>query len=668
VTKRLAEAKGSAYFLPPKKDKPKYPNMALTPFGYRSKALLLAALFVLAALPLLAQTSPPLASGKFKGYAILGSGNVTAVYSDDPRVKGKNSSLGVQHFYFEDYTKDYIAASSLVLTSDGKAVSFDTASFEMNPYFCAVTKRRNATLDVQTQAFMTANECLVLSYAFTNRTTEKLTLSASLQLKIALDSLMQPAILTKKKTKQTKLDFKNGTTLLVASGDNAFVTLSNATLTLQKSEPLTIAKGQTKTLRFLIAADRASGKQAKRNLVVIDAPRLLPNTQQFWEAWMKKGLVPNFSDARLTAFYKQNLYAMKSANLNGNVPADITGQFVTNGMPQLYPRDAMMLARGFLITKHYDEAKKIIEFWMNPAIDKKSKGEWFARYDAFGKATTGGSGARFDEPEWDANGYFIWLASQYETATGRNVVPKEFIYELADFLVGKIDKSGLLYEGGIVEWSGYLPATNMTCAAALGLASDIAARNGDADKAKLYKQSYAVISNSLVKLFDKSRQTYTDVRFAGKKGKDNQSITGQYTLYLWDTSANFGVLYGYANHAEMTKANAFYLSNTQKRGGGIQYFDSPDAGLAGYGHDIFFFTTAAAAQTQALYGSPAEALKLIEWMMKNSNVYGLMPERIYLGDGNEASSTDCSPASPLSWCCAEFVNALVFAFQKEILK
>jgi hypothetical protein len=46
-------------------------------------------------------------------------------------------------------------------------------------------------------------------------------------------------------------------------------------------------------------------------------------------------------------------------------------------------------------------------------------------------------------------------------------------------------------------------------------------------------------------------------------------------------------------------------------------------------------------------------------MIINSNVYGLMPERIY-PDGS-----DCSEASPLSWCNAEFAAA-VFTFSEKL--
>jgi GH15 family glucan-1,4-alpha-glucosidase len=55
-----------------------------------------------------------------------------------------------------------------------------------------------------------------------------------------------------------------------------------------------------------------------------------------------------------------------------------------------------------------------------------------------------------------------------------------------------------------------------------------------------------------------------------------------------------------------------------------------------------------------LFGNPKVAKQNIDWMINNSNSYGLMPERIYL------NNSDCSPASPLSWCSAEFSAALLY--------
>ena len=162
-------------------------------------------------------------------------------------------------------------------------------------------------------------------------------------------------------------------------------------------------------------------------------------------------------------------------------------------------------------------------------------------------------------------------------------------------------------------------------------------------------------------MFDKTRNTYVDVRFAGKKTKENESMqdTSGDTLYLWDTSAYFGILWGYPNNKEMKETNKFYSSNTVKHRGGVQYFDAPDQGLAAYGNDMFFFTTAAHAQYLAMTNNIKESEKHINWMINNSNIYGLMPERIYL------NNQDCSDASPLSWCCAEFAAALL-EFQNSL--
>ena len=381
---------------------------------------------------------------------------------------------------------------------------------------------------------------------------------------------------------------------------------------------------------------------------------------QSWNAWMNRGVLPAFPGggpqaAQYLEAYKRNLYCVKSANLNGQIPADITGQFVTNNMPQLYPRDAMMCARVLLLTGHAEEAKQVLQFWANDDIPMRTPGEWYARYDAHGKAVDAGSGARFDEPEWDSNGYYIYLLNQYHAKTGVWLASPQFFYKLADFLVNHLSRDGLLWEGGIVEWTGYLPATNMIDAAALQVAAEMARAFGDTARAERYGATAKRISAALPEMFDKTRQTYADVRFTQQKGANGVSLTEQSgrKAYLWDTTANVGVIWGYPDNREIDLSNVFYDNNTVKLGGGMQYFDSPDPGLASYGHGVFFFTTAAAAEYQALYGKKSAAKHFIDWMIRNANSYGLMPEHI-LPDGS-----DCSAASPLSWCGAEFAATLL---------
>ena len=239
-------------------------------------------------------------------------------------------------------------------------------------------------------------------------------------------------------------------------------------------------KGKTNNpVEIVLTISDTKENALNNNNDLLNENNLFESASEYWNNWISEGKLPSFKNNEKEAqtyikLYKQNLYVVKSANLNGMIPADMTGQFLTNNMPQLYPRDAMMCARVFMETGHPAEARKIIEFWAQNKIPKKSKGEFYARYDAYAKAVDAGAGARYDEPEWDANGYFIHLVDEFLKQKDTWLADKSFIYQLADFIVNHIDESGLLYEGGIVEWTGYLPATNMICASALKTASKIA--------------------------------------------------------------------------------------------------------------------------------------------------------------------------------------------------
>ena len=103
----------------------------------------------------------------------------------------------------------------------------------------------------------------------------------------------------------------------------------------------------------------------------------------------------------------------------------------------------------------------------------------------------------------------------------------------------------------------------------------------------------------------------------------------------------------------------FYARNTVKLDGGMQYFDSPEPGLAAYGHSVFFFTTAAASQYESLYGKKAAARSFLDWMMRNANSYGLMPERILPDDSGFSLLRRCPGAARSlrrRCCCGVVVN------------
>lgn len=585
--------------------------------------------------------------GPWKGYAILGNGNLTAVYSDDLRVTQSTHASGVQHLYFRDYSADYV--ESTTFQARASAGPNETG---MKNFFTAQTKTQLGSGAAQTVlCFVHPDDAVVLSLS---------AVGPGGRAAYKFDARLRDAIKTDQTIKLTSLKvedqiaialWSNGTALAISPASaGAGVSTSGATVSI--AGELNGGSDHADVL-MIPAASKAEALLKARGLR--NKSDLEAEARQHWDAWMNSGKLPkNVNSVWLEAF-KRNLYCVKSANLHGQIPADITGQFVTNNMPQLYPRDAMMCARALLAAGHPAEAKQVIDFWVSGRAPMKTPGEWYARYDAHARAVDGGSGARYDEPEWDANGYFIYLVNAYHARTGEWLAKPDLIYQLADFLVNHLSANGLLWEGGIVEWTGYLPATNMIDSAALQTASKMAGEFGDAERSRRYASTSARIAATLPYVFDTTRQTYADVRFTGTKGKNGVSLTeqtGQKT-YLWDTTANVGAIWGYPHNHELELSNVFYDKNTVKLGGGMQYFDAPDAGLASYGHGVFFFTTAAAAEYQTMYGKKSKAQGFLDWMIRNANAYGLMPEHIS-PDGKEVS-----PASPLSWCAAEFAAAML---------
>lgn len=609
-----------------------------------------AALIVLSLASLRAQTP-------WKGNSIIGNGNLCIVYSDDPRIEAKSKGKGIQHFYYKDYTMDYISSSSFEL--DGEKTK---DSIGMKDFFSPVTFSRGDNFNSEILCYTLPEDAAVLSYSAQSEKEFTLHFTLTLRKKFVSDQTVNLEELKVEKDFAVAR-WSNGTTILVAPKENGFeITASDSVITFTK-------KISGKSSSEILIIPSASETNAVSLLQKILRRKILyAEAKSHWSKWIDGGKVPQFSfnDAesqKYIDYFKRTLYAVKAADLNGQIPADMTGQFVTNNMPQLYPRDAMMCARVFLLTNHLKEAEQVIKFWVSNSIPKKSKGEFYARYDARTKAVDAGSGARYDEPEWDANGYLIQLLNMYHDKTKKWLTDKNFIYGLADFLVSKIDDEGLLYEGGIVEWTGYLPATNMTCAAALQTASSIAKKLHDNEKAKLYKEAAEKISSSLNKMIDADLKSYTDVRYHAVKTDDNRSISDKRgkKLFLWDTSAYFGILWGYPDHMEFKLSNSYMTSNNVGEKGGMKYFQAYDnAWLSGYGGDLFFFTTAASSEYNSLHGSSLYAKMSVDWMIRNSNSYGLMPERIY------SNLTDCSDASPLSWCNAEFAAAVLLASPKMV--
>jgi len=588
---------------------------------------------------------PPAPTGPYAGYAVLGNGHLSVAYSE---VAGAAMSPGIGHLFAGSFAFDAVEAGRTRLYVDGQEVQ--GGAFGLDPFFAAW---RGVDLPggghAEWRAFVGEADALVVQGEVKAGTTS-LAVGVAVEVRLRASPHLDGGVAVA--ASEPSVDgaalvgrFSDGTVLalggLPGSADNPG-TAAGRDLVLPLA--LQVPAGQRVPFRWALSVGQ--GVEAARGTLdgVLALPDALGAAADHWAAWAPRHLCA--PDARCT-LAAANLYAARASSLGGQVPADLTGQFVTNGHPQLYPRDALMVARALHLGGHDAEAWEIVRDWLDrdregpPLVEGQPAGwygAWYARYDALGRAVDAGSGAAFDVPEWDSNAYLAVLVSELDPA---QLTPAEQAKVLAalDWLVAKQGDDGLWPEGGIIEWVGRLPGTAMVAWAGLDAGARLATRWAAPDRASAYRAAAGRVRGGLLrKLFDLRRSTLADLRDGG--------------LY-YDTSLLFGPVWGYPVDPLVRASLDFARAEASALGGGIRYFESPPGHpVAGYGQDLFHFTTAGAAEVALMLGQTADAAALVDWMVAHTNRYGLAPERVF-ADGSGAA-----PASPLSWCAAEVATTL----------
>lgn len=604
-------------------------------------------------------------SGNWPGHAIVGNGKFCAVYSEDSRTT-EDGNKGIRHFYFNDFTADYIQSAHFELLAKSMNVQTAVAEPFMDNFYTPAANHYRGKTQVFTTLVRAGNTGLVYRFEPKQKgifPVFKITFNS----KLTGDGDRKLTDLSAGEKGDAYAQWSNEVRIRIsATVPYETIKTSDNSLELRfKTE----GAFEVVLLPYLSGNNRQQAPGINTRLKPVRVNTAWMDAANKWKKWIEQGGLPYSSPSteeqrNYNEFYSRNLYAAYSSILSGQVPADVTGQFLTNGMPQLYPRDAMMTARNFMQCGYPEIAADIIRFWGRENIKHKTPGEFYARYDAYSRATDAGEGARYDEPEWDASGYFIILNKEYHDLTGKWLTAPEKLYQYADFISSAIDSTGLLYEGGIVEWTGYLPATNMICASALFTAAKIADDEGMDELAEKYRTAGSTIESSLPKLFDKERKLYTARRFHGIKADDNFSISdkkGQ-LLYLWDVTSVFGILWGYPDHKMMQQTYRYVKENLNDNGG-VRYFEATDKGwLEAYGKDLFYFATAAWAKYAIIQDDYIFAKKNLDWIIDQSNIYGLMPERVI------SDHSAISEASPLTWGCSEFAASVRQYSMKSAVK
>jgi len=601
------------------------------------------------------RVDPPAPTGPFPGYAVLGNGRLSAACSDDagPAVAlgaGGGQAPGVGHLFVGSFAFDAVERGRTRLIVDGAEVLGGTIG--LDPFFAAFRRVDLAGGGrAEWRAFVGDADAVVVQGVVTaGSRAVKARVVAEVRLRASphLDGGVAIAAAERSDAAGGVVllgRFDDGTTLALGGApapDALQATASGADLALPLD--LAVPAGQAVSFRWALAVGPGADAAKATLAGVLEAADALGDAAAHWGSFAPATLCAPDPRCTLAA---ANLYAARASSLGGQVPADLTGQFVTHGRPQLYPRDALMVARALHLAGHDAEAWEIVRDWLDseregpPLTDGQPAGwygAWYARYDALGRAVDAGSGADFDVPEWDSNAYLAVLVEALG-ADGLSAPERAKVLTALDWLVVKQQPDGLWQEGGIIEWTGRLPGTAMAAWAGLDAGARLAGSWGDAGRAAAYRAAAGRVRGGLLRvLFDLRRLTLADLRDGG---------------LTYDTSLLFGPVWGYPVEPLVQASLGFALAEATAPGGGVRYFESPPGHpVTGYGQDLFHFTTAGAAQVALTLGQPAQATSLVDWMVANTNRYGLAPERVF------SNGSGAAPASPLSWCAAEVATTL----------
>ncbi len=585
-----------------------------------------------------------LPAGPFPGYAVLGNGSISAVYSDDD---GSGDPPGISHLYRGDFGTDLLELGQTLVGQDGARIS--QRSVGMDPFFAAYSEvpLPDGGL-VAWRAFVAEPDAVQLRGVLAaGDQASSATLAPLVQLRESphIDGGVSIAELGLDKGRNALwAELSDGTALALGCDPppvrwqtgwiHADPVAGGLTGAIEQGRQLVLQLDLQATEKeqvpFTWTVAAADNREQALTLLdqVLAAADPLADAETHWADWAPERLCSGERCAVAAA----NLYAARASSLAGQVPADLTGQFVTSERPQLYPRDALMTARAFHLAGHDEQAWEILRYWLSEDRELAQAGEWYARYDALGRAVDAGSGAAYDVPEWDSNGYLAVLA-EYLGSDSLSASERQQLLDGLDFLADQQDEDGLWTEGGIIEWEGRLPATAMSNWAGLDAGARIAESWGESARAADYRAAAGMLRGGLLQLLIWDGVYLADERDDG---------------LAYDTSLLFGPVWGFPADPVLDATYDWIMEEARAHGGGVRYFDGLD-----YGQDLFFFTTSATAQYAAALGEHWTSSELLDWMLAFSNRYGLAPERVYQ-DGSGAAE-----ASPLSWCAAELAMGIL---------
>ncbi len=351
----------------------------------------------------------------------------------------------------------------------------------------------------------------------------------------------------------------------------------------------------------------------------------------YWQQWLAK------TRHKVIETSIPNLIALKAVNMNGFIPADLTGHYFASDNVSFYVRDALHAARAFLYSGYYDECKQIIE--CVDQLQRRENHEIYQRYNARRLPDEGANNNVFSQI--DFIGYLLRVVADFYHLTQELILPLTQLIEDVHILGNIAQKNGLYGpEGGVNEGvygPAYITSTNIFITGGIIGLVEIIQKEQD----PVYSQYLPGLVQTIQSLITSINRTYLEEGYFayGYVEYDEQLVK------RYDTPQLFGASLGYPMDTKYIQ-NFYTLSKI------ALYYDY------GYGyseqqyHDgPWLFNTAFAAQNAYLLKDKARYDKIMQWIDAHKNAYGLLPEAIDARDENN------SFINPLMWANAEYICA-----------
>jgi len=591
---------------------------------------------------------------KYPGLAYVGSGKISGLYGLNESIHDQKS-IGLQHLYIDDYETDYIYSATSFVKLEDRCYYGD----RMKPRSGHPLKTRSIKSDCHDGfAFVDEFEYDEFKKIDSVYCSDDYTISFECELintsSIPLEFEIGSLVIT------TENDFR-----LIKNDDSYYLNLKDKNLKVLTNEKNTICRVSKDTPSGFMyhgiqdilfnenlfldyefkSCEPISASLAKKIILhpkenytfkwCITTQKKEPNFDQmrskanlYWSNWLKE------SNRPIDDSVSSNLIALKAINMNGFIPADLTGHYFANDDVCFYVRDALHGARAFLYSGHFFECRQIIE--LVAKLSRRSNHEIFQRYNSKLMPDEGANNNVFSQI--DFIGYLLRLVADYYHLTGDLLIDIKMLMKEAMILDNISTKNGLYGpEGGVNEGvygPAFITSTNMFIIGGLAgllellLASDkseyidyiknrintmVESVNKTFLEEEYFAYGYVEYHNQLVKRYD------TPQLFGASLGYpiDDNYKTNFYTLTRIATY--FGHGYGYSEQ---------------------EYHDGP-----------WIFNTSFAAQNAYILDDLKLYKDIILWLEDHKNDYGLLPEAI------DARNEKNSFINPLMWANAEYICA-----------